>query len=1253
MVRRAPVAVVLLSPAYLKSLRGQQDLLLLEHVLGERPELQIIPVVLSDCDWEDYTFLRRFKAWRFPRPLEDMLDPTVAEVLTGIVAAVRSALGHAMGGVPSDVEGEADRSTEESQTLSSATPESVAGFFIKQESEATGGLVFLTSALVDAAWRNRLITASRNDERWPQLNWWYRSRGLEQAQGEQESYAAIRRAKLAVILLSPAYLESGAASAEYQWLLEERQFRKLPVIGLLLKSCAWKQYALLSELQVFSADRPLSEAPDRLVAEELAKIIDAISAVEGVAPASEPDGLVLSSSAKDVLRTARRLADQSHRANITTSCLLFAFAERAGSRKDTARFVKDVLDRDEGYARRFHRFLDSTEQDPPGETVSGWEGTFSPNAKSMLEYASVISESVSHGSRLVHARHLFGAVLAAPLVTVPTARILLAQIAPAPITLVAEFLQFVASYAGGDSQDRWRLLLSPEQGATLPAIQGVTERNDESKPVEVFVAGTAGYTSEFCGMGGAGEVMDHLGVEGLAHRLAELIALKETRLPLAIALFGNWGSGKSHFMNLMDRHMDALQSKNEDQWCKQIVPVYFNAWHYSDSNLWASLVTEVFDALFRKLAPKSDELALLQERLREAGGVTTLAAAEVSQAVLGVQQANQTLERAKKDSEQARIALSLAEGLKALLPELNTQENRERVEELLGISVDHAMVADLEKKRKELQSLGGRAKELWRRMTKPEGRWVRAAWFAGAAIMIVLLRLGAGHVPWIEMELQKMGPVARWLTGTILAAAAWMTPYLKQAKESLGQLERWQTKAEKAQEKQPAKERVQAATIGVEEAERRAQKAAETLNAAEIREQQLIQQAEQLKPERRLSNFIEARARSSDYRGQLGLVSLARRDFQQLTEIFTDAEALQRRLQSSPDATKNVEVALNASVDRVVLYIDDLDRCEPEKVVDVLQAVHLLLAYRLFAVVVGVDQRCLRQSLKIRFKGLLAQDAEDATGKHAGLLDADDIPATPLDYLEKIFHIPFHLPPMGKDGFENLVEQLTEPEADTAPPQLFPEHGAHVIRMQTASPKGTEQVKLTGTTNEERSISMPSEGVVTEPIWQPVIGDDEAVEAVVPTFRSMSESKPIAARRVGSVPLQRWERDALKVYHTLIRTPRGATRLLNTYRLVRSNLHSEEWNQFRGDMGGEGQSRFAMLLLAVAAGQPAIARTWFAALRQGDTGSWMLPDAVEGNHALEWDEFKRLCNTTSSQMSVPLTPKLVRVWLDRVERFSF
>jgi hypothetical protein len=88
-------------------------------------------------------------------------------------------------------------------------------------------------------------------------------------------------------------------------------------------------------------------------------------------------------------------------------------------------------------------------------------------------------------------------------------------------------------------------------------------------------------------------------------------------------------------------------------------------------------------------------------------------------------------------------------------------------------------------------------------------------------------------------------------------------------------------------------------------------------------------------------------------------------------------------------------------VDRIVLYIDDLDRCPPDRVVEVLRAIQLLLAFPLFVVVVGVDARWVKRALNVRYKDQLRP-----------LRDGGWDGATPQDYIEKIFQIPFWLEPM-------------------------------------------------------------------------------------------------------------------------------------------------------------------------------------------------------------------------------------------------
>jgi hypothetical protein len=104
-------------------------------------------------------------------------------------------------------------------------------------------------------------------------------------------------------------------------------------------------------------------------------------------------------------------------------------------------------------------------------------------------------------------------------------------------------------------------------------------------------------------------------------------------------------------------------------------------------------------------------------------------------------------------------------------------------------------------------------------------------------------------------------------------------------------------------------------------------------------------------------DFVNKRVGSDDYRKHLGMAALIRSDFEQLSQLV--AEYNERADAKDDDIPDNQG---KRTINRIVLYIDDLDRCPPERVVKVLQAVHLLLAFPLFVVVVAVDARWLAQS---------------------------------------------------------------------------------------------------------------------------------------------------------------------------------------------------------------------------------------------------------------------------------------------------
>ena len=492
------------------------------------------------------------------------------------------------------------------------------------------------------------------------------------------------------------------------------------------------------------------------------------------------------------------------------------------------------------------------------------------------------------------------------------------------------------------------------------------------------------------------------------------------------------------------------------------------------------------------------------------------------------------------------------------------------------------------------------------------------------------------HSPSLASALQKL---TTWIKAVILlltALLAWLTPAIRKVQHGLRQLEAWEKKAEDAQANDP---HLLALKSTLSAAEASAATAQAALDGALAREQQLTAALSELRPERQLSNFIEGRAKSADYRDQLGLVSLARRDFQALSDIFTDAEALSvRKKNQSPQDAEGLD-KLSDSIDRVVLFIDDLDRCQPEKVVDVLQAVHLLLAYPLFAVVVGVDQRCLKQSLRIRFQGLLTPMEKHEVSEPSVLVDRDEPTATPLDYLEKIFHIPFHLPPMTPDGFADLVKDLTKPPLESKPWAPEP-----INANDDRDPSSHLDHPVPAIGAQETTPTTPAVGAAVE-------SDAGATKSSAPGPPPSPVVAPLSVPTIGSVPLYAWECKALQQYSGLIQTPRGAKRFLNTYRLVRAGLTSDEWDSFRELPGGPQEFRMAMLFLAVAAGQPSVARDWFLRVRNLDPTK--LPSEPQPGDPRAWTVFYTQYRQIRTDPAGHFTPAQQEKWLARVERFTF
>ena len=109
------------------------------------------------------------------------------------------------------------------------------------------------------------------------------------------------------------------------------------------------------------------------------------------------------------------------------------------------------------------------------------------------------------------------------------------------------------------------------------------------------------------------------------------------------------------------------------------------------------------------------------------------------------------------------------------------------------------------------------------------------------------------------------------------------------------------------------------------------------------------------------------------------------------------------------------ELIGKCDIDSLVVLIDDLDRCSPERIIDNLEAIKLFLNVDRTAFVIGADPRIVRHAIATRYKTseTLEQDNPEEAGDRLV-----------LDYLEKLIQIPYHLPRLSPAEVETYMVLL-------------------------------------------------------------------------------------------------------------------------------------------------------------------------------------------------------------------------------------
>jgi len=101
--------------------------------------------------------------------------------------------------------------------------------------------------------------------------------------------------------------------------------------------------------------------------------------------------------------------------------------------------------------------------------------------------------------------------------------------------------------------------------------------------------------------------------------------------------------------------------------------------------------------------------------------------------------------------------------------------------------------------------------------------------------------------------------------------------------------------------------------------------------------------------------------------------------------------------------------------DSVVIFIDDLDRCMPERVIDTLEAIKLFLSVDNTAFVIGADERILKHSISMHLQ--LHTFKNDSSH----LFNSEQIVN---DYIEKLIQIPYRIPKLSPSEIESYKNLL-------------------------------------------------------------------------------------------------------------------------------------------------------------------------------------------------------------------------------------
>lgn len=654
---------------------------------------------------------------------------------------------------------------------------------------------------------------------------------------------------------------------------------------------------------------------------------------------------------------------------------------------------------------------------------------------------------------------------------------------------------------------------------------------------------------------GAYTTEDLLDIENDVRSFALILASKDIKPPLAIALFGKWGSGKSFFIEHLIKRVNELSIKQgfledaedfstaekiteEAAFCKGIAQIKFNAWSYLDANLWAGLASSIFEKLDEYISNRSKgdcEKLKLRNHLSQKLEILSFERENIKQEKGTLEDERNgligKLDKLKfqKDEIVKNVAeKNLSDIVNEVIDRSNLEEETKKQLQKYGITKERINELSPDELYKEAKSWLSFVKSLFK---LPVSYFVA---FTAALLLILTITIDPFEiVSKIFNELSKSITLVISIAGPIFAT---IYNSVSKFKKFIKPITDYKNKFNKELEaaKFAYNRELELLDLHITNKQAEIEQTESQIKNLDNQIYELEYTLDNFIAKRAFNDFVKRKIGDKGYEAHLGLISIIRKDFETLSDLFreiqvdrTAPEEIQKeQLEKQKTHKEIVELFKDEkALDRIILYIDDLDRCSDEKVLEVIQAVHLLMAFPLFNVVVGVDKRCVNNALiyknLVQYSQFESLNEIKKTGIHV---------ISPSEYLEKIFQIPFQLDDPSEKNIKRMVHAFLNDQVEKET------HDDVEINVEDELSEITDELNAFEQVKEKPKI----EDIVPEEV------EEEEV---------MEKKKTITPQ---DLKLTQEEFDLLKEMIWLVGTvPRTIKRFLNIYRIVRAHQDLE------------------------------------------------------------------------------------------------